>query len=70
MRAVLIAVGSLSVCTYILGGQLIELSFVSAGRETKRKKMRDWERATERERNIDGEEEAVRDLRTHKRKCV
>lgn len=37
LRAVLIAVGSLSVCTYIFGGQLIELSFVSSERKMKKK---------------------------------
>lgn len=40
LRAVLIAVGSLSVCTYIFGGQLIELSFVSSGSKMKKKEKR------------------------------
>lgn len=38
LRAVLIAVGSLSVCTYIFGGQLIELSFVSSGSKMEKRK--------------------------------
>lgn len=54
LRAVLIAVGSLSVCTYILGSQLIELSFGSAVRETKRTKMS--ERAREKGREARGEQ--------------
>lgn len=49
LRAVLIAVGSLSVCTYILGGQLIELGFVSSGRQTKRRKMSETGRQRERQ---------------------
>lgn len=44
LQAVLIAVGSLSVCTYFFGGLLIELSVEIAVREVKERNFKEWRR--------------------------
>lgn len=44
LRAVLIAVGSPSVCTYFFGGPLIELSVEIAVREVKGRDFKEWRR--------------------------